>query len=47
MYVVQYKSYTDKTLCYIQYTLYQINQTKGAFRDACLIDAIIKEDKNK
>ncbi len=45
--MAQYKSHTNKTLRYIRHTLYWINQTKRAFRNACQIDAMIWEDKNR
>ncbi len=46
VYIAQYKSYTNKTLRYMGHTLYQINQTKKVFRDACQRDAMIWGGKN-
>lgn len=34
VHMAQYKSHTNETLRYMKYALYQIDQTKGAFRDA-------------
>ncbi len=42
----QYKSYTDKMLCYMGHALYRINQTKEAFRDTYQTDAMIQGGKN-
>ena len=44
--MAQYKSHTDKTLDYIEYTFYRINETKEMFRNACQTDDMIWEGKN-
>ena len=36
--MVKYKLYNNKTLYYMQYILYQINQIKAVFRDIKQID---------
>ncbi len=46
VHMVQYKSHTDKTLCYMGHAFYRINQTKKVFKDACQTDAMIRGGKN-
>ena len=46
MYIAQYKSHANKTLHYMGYTLYRINQTERAFGDACQTNAMIWMGKN-
>ena len=41
VHIAQYKSHNNQTLHYMQHAFYQINHTKGAFRDAWQTDAII------
>ena len=43
--MAQYKFYSYQTLRYMQHALYQINQTKKAFRNAWQTDAIIRAGK--
>ena len=45
VHMAQYKSHSNQTLRYMQHALYRINQTKGAFRDARRIDAMIRAGK--
>ncbi len=45
VHVAQYKSHSNQTRRYMQHALYQINQTKGAFRDARQTDAMIRAGK--
>ncbi len=47
VHMAQYKSHTNSTLYYIKYALYQIYQTKRAFRDTCQTDTMIREGKNE
>ena len=44
--MAQYKSHTNEMLRYIEHPLYQINQTKRAFRDVRQIDTIIRVGKS-
>ena len=45
VHMAQYKSHSNQTLRYMQHALYQINQTKGAFRDARRTDVMIRAGK--
>ncbi len=44
--MAQYKSHIVKTLLYIGYALYQINQTKETFRDTHSTNTMIRGGKN-
>ncbi len=46
VHMAKYKSHTDETLHYMGHALYQIYQTKGAFRDTRQTDAMIRGGKN-
>ena len=43
--MAEYKSHSNQTLRYMQHALYQINQTKGTFKDARQTDAMIRAVK--
>ena len=44
--MAQYKFHTNKMPQYMKHPLYQINQTKKAFRDAYQIDKMIQAGKS-
>ncbi len=44
--MAQYKSHTNKTLRYMEHTLYRINQTKAVFRDGRRTDTMIRASKS-